>query len=750
MDFVGLTVKLVCNNGTLYHGKVQHIDQQTHTLTLNNATEVKPNGLKQTLAICYVRGSDIKELDIVSSKKASSARPTSSPQSQLESTLTHPAHKPSLERKPSLGPAAPSPKNIPPPSQLVMDDGNIERNQLPPDPAIVSFSMTPHPVPAPTVSSERPPITSFKQPRVLYYTDLYCLQVVTEENYTTTTDDEYYHRNGKPKRQNRARRKNQYDSSPEKRTRNGRRLRDGSEWASEDVTGAEYGQEFDFQGNLGLFNKEKIWDEIRSQDATAPETLLVNLNRRNNQYQPQPKLHHTENVLSPHARPPTSFTADVPAPLPTSTVTIPMGSRQSSSRLSGQSIHSTHSSKSAKLRKQRSKQKNVDSDDESDTDELDEYAEGEAGKTRERMAKIGKHHSHPHSHPHSHRSSYSAGGKSRNNSIIEIENGLTSVSLNTSNAGIGAGLSVSNDDVMGALGSRPLQSPPPRGEIGYRTLTGVTVECATAVQMLEVERMAATETGPSEEQMIENAGRGIAMMTIQALGGGRRMSHRNHNSPPTVILLCGNNKHGAYTLAAGRHLSNRGIEVIACIVGDSVVSATEIGMGVGVGIGVSPIGREDVLIKNVQLQKRYLRSAGGLTVSYTDLPIPSSQPVDLIIDGLLGYQYSIRDLPSANDQQVVTELITYANRNKAPILSIDVPSGVDGTTGYITSPPIYIVPKWTLCLGIPKSGLISRNVTGELFLTDLGIPNSLWRRVGVREWENGVWEGAWLVGLEYV
>lgn len=120
---------------------------------------------------------------------------------------------------------------------------------------------------------------------VLYCPDLYCIQVVTEENYTTTTDDEYYHRNGKPKRQNRARRKNQYDSSPgivvylglannyeegfnswfnvEKRTRNGRRLRDGSEWASEDVTGAEYGQEFDFQGNLGLFNKEKIWDEIR-------------------------------------------------------------------------------------------------------------------------------------------------------------------------------------------------------------------------------------------------------------------------------------------------------------------------------------------------------------------------------------------------------------------------------------------------------------------------------------------------------
>lgn len=42
-----------------------------------------------------------------------------------------------------------------------------------------------------------------------------------------------------------------------------------------------------------------------------------------------------------------------------------------------------------------------------------------------------------------------------------------------------------------------------------------------------------------------------------------------------------------------------------------------------------------------------------------------------------------------------------------------------------------IKPKWTLCYGAPICGCSSRNVTGELFLADIGIPKSAWQKANV-------------------
>lgn len=79
-----------------------------------------------------------------------------------------------------------------------------------------------------------------------------------------------------------------------------------------------------------------------------------------------------------------------------------------------------------------------------------------------------------------------------------------------------------------------------------------------------------TETGPNDEQMIENGGRGVAMMVLQALGGSRRIHSKNHNSQPHVVILVGNNKTGAYGLCAARHLANHECSVTVCVIGNDV------------------------------------------------------------------------------------------------------------------------------------------------------------------------------------
>ncbi|CAJ0755594.1 17893_t:CDS:10 [Entrophospora sp. SA101] len=249
-----------------------------------------------------------------------------------------------------------------------------------------------------------------------------------------------------------------------------------------------------------------------------------------------------------------------------------------------------------------------------------------------------------------------------------------------------------------------------------RTLTGVFCPTVQPTQMAEVERLAAIETGPNEDQMIENAGRGASMMCLQALGGSRRIRPNNHNAAPLVVLLVGNNKTGAYGLATARHLANHGCHVIACVV-----------------------SKEKDLLKSVALQQKFLLPTGGKVVKTVE---------DLIVDALLGYQLSLHDISNEYDKSLICDLMEWANINKAPVLSLDMPSGVNGNTGYPVNSAHHVRPKWTLCLGAPKNGCRNRSITGELFLADIGIPRVCWKKIGVKGW-GMPWGSEYLIGLEY-
>ncbi|ORZ01834.1 YjeF N-terminal domain-containing protein [Lobosporangium transversale] len=264
--------------------------------------------------------------------------------------------------------------------------------------------------------------------------------------------------------------------------------------------------------------------------------------------------------------------------------------------------------------------------------------------------------------------------------------------------------------------------------VKIQTLSGVSCPTVTPLQMQEIERLSALEMGLSEEQMIENGGRGAAMMCLQALGGSRRIQPNNHNSAPIVVILAGNNRTGAYALCAARHLSNHGCVVLAFIAGSN---------------------HEGQLYPMASSQLRGFLAAGGeLIHTIAELPQASS-PVDLIMDGMLGYQYMVRDIVDSDERETICDLMDWANDNKAPILSLDMPSGVNGTTGQGDKTKFCIRPKWTLCLGAPKAGCRSRSTTGELFLTDLGIPRACWKKAGVKGW--GLpWGADFLVGLEYL
>ena len=72
------------------------------------------------------------------------------------------------------------------------------------------------------------------------------------------------------------------------------------------------------------------------------------------------------------------------------------------------------------------------------------------------------------------------------------------------------------------------------------------------------------------------------------------------------------------------------------------------------------------------------------------------------------------------------------------VLSLDVPSGLDATTGEAPGP--VVCPERTLTLALPKTGLWG--LPGELYLADIGIPPEVYQRLGLSfelPFEKGYW-----------
>ena len=94
-----------------------------------------------------------------------------------------------------------------------------------------------------------------------------------------------------------------------------------------------------------------------------------------------------------------------------------------------------------------------------------------------------------------------------------------------------------------------------------------------------------------------------------------------------------------------------------------------------------------------------------------------------MVDALIGY--SLTGPPTG----LAANLIDAANNHGAPILSLDVPSGVDSATRAATGSVIRATA--TLTLAMPKVGFqteSARRYIGELYLADISVPPDLYTK----------------------
>jgi NAD(P)H-hydrate epimerase len=213
--------------------------------------------------------------------------------------------------------------------------------------------------------------------------------------------------------------------------------------------------------------------------------------------------------------------------------------------------------------------------------------------------------------------------------------------------------------------------------------------------MIEVDRAMVEDFGIDLTQMMENAGRALAELARARFLDGDPTGH-------TVHVLAGSGGNGGGAMVAARRLDGYGARV--------KVSTTK--------------ALEDMA--GVPARQREILDRIGVPVHGADR-VHEADPPDLVIDGIVGY--SLKGAPRG----AAATLIEWANDQPAPVLALDTPSGVSPGSGVVFSPAIRADA--TLTLALPKSGLrepTTRDLVGELYLADIGVPPSLYASPALR------------------
>lgn len=232
--------------------------------------------------------------------------------------------------------------------------------------------------------------------------------------------------------------------------------------------------------------------------------------------------------------------------------------------------------------------------------------------------------------------------------------------------------------------------------------------CST-LQLSEIFNICKTKFELTDDILIENAGRSICELIINNIIGPFRVGFKNHNDPPVVLLLVGNNRAGAIALSAGRYMINRGLRTIAFVLYDE----EEINENMDIELKrYSTIGGK--LVKNLKQMKELLDNVDA--------------PLEFVLDGLQGYDGDVQDMLETV-QQTVRDLTQWLNRLSVAVMSIDIPVGVNSSSGTCEDGNLLLRSRYVVSVGVPLAACLNlykfgHFARGELshFVADCGIP----------------------------
>ncbi|MCX5686897.1 MAG: NAD(P)H-hydrate epimerase [Candidatus Omnitrophica bacterium] len=211
----------------------------------------------------------------------------------------------------------------------------------------------------------------------------------------------------------------------------------------------------------------------------------------------------------------------------------------------------------------------------------------------------------------------------------------------------------------------------------------------TASEMKEIDRHAIEEFGIPAARLMENAGRAVAEEARKTAPAGE------------AIVFAGYGNNGGDGLVAARHLSNNGYRVKVFFAGKPKSLSPETNSNL-----------ESLLTININPQ--FISTESDVENISGKIAKPG-----IIIDAIFGI-----GIKGTLDSFYV-KLIDKINEIGAPVISVDIPSGLDADSG--NPSPTAIRAARTVTFGYPKIGFKNAEADkfiGKLIVADIGFPDT--------------------------
>jgi ADP-dependent NAD(P)H-hydrate dehydratase / NAD(P)H-hydrate epimerase len=221
------------------------------------------------------------------------------------------------------------------------------------------------------------------------------------------------------------------------------------------------------------------------------------------------------------------------------------------------------------------------------------------------------------------------------------------------------------------------------------------LELLTTTEMAAADRAAIADGIPGVVLM-ENAGLAVAAEAGQMVG-----------AQSDILVLCGPGNNGGDGFVAARLLEERGHKVTLVLLGDA-----------------DRLGGDAAI-----MAARWFGEVNAWSPDVLDKCGPDGP--DLILDALFGAGLS-RPL-----EGTAAEIVEHVNNSGAAVLAVDVPSGLDGTTGRPLGAAIAADKTVTFFCRKPGHVLMpGRALCGPVTVADIGIPDSVFDTIAPKTFLN--------------
>jgi len=225
------------------------------------------------------------------------------------------------------------------------------------------------------------------------------------------------------------------------------------------------------------------------------------------------------------------------------------------------------------------------------------------------------------------------------------------------------------------------------------------MDIVTARQMQELDRKTIQETGIPGAVLMENAGRGTFEQMLRYFPDIRQKR---------VVVLAGRGNNGGDGFVIARFLLNHAVPVKVFL-----------------------LARADTVSGDAAINLRALQRMGGTVVEIPDESAWQNVSADIrhagiIVDAIFGTGLS------APVTGLALRVIEDINTAGKPVVAVDLPSGIDASTGEVLGSAVNA--RLTCTFGLVKQGLVTypgASCAGKLEVLDIGIPQALVASAGL-------------------